>query len=260
MTDISFEITDGLATITLNRPEKKNALSESLLEKFPQVAEEIRSDSSVRVVLLRGAGGDFSAGIDLGFLQSMLPKLYEIRDVMRGPTPNFFQKPAVALAELPMPVIAVIEGVCIGAGLQLALGADIRFAHPEARLSIMETKWGLIPDMGISQFLPKLMRMDQAKELMTTARMIGAHEAMDVGLVTRVADDPHLAAQNLIDEIKGRSPDAVNAAKALIEKTWNMPVGEGLEIEGALQADLIGTPNQMEAVMSGMAKRPPKFS
>ncbi len=249
----------GLATVTLTRPDKKNALDEALLAAIPAAMAELGADRSVRAVILRGAGGDFSAGIDLGFLQSMLPKLDDIRGIMRGPVPNFFQAPALSLAAIPQPVIAVIEGVCIGAGLQLALGADIRIAAPGARLSIMEAKWGLVPDMGITQFLPKLMRADQAKELMMTARMLDAPAAQAVGLVTHLADDPMAHALDLARDITTRSPDAVAAAKRLVDDGWGLDRDAALALEGALQADLIGSPNQMEAVMAGMAKRDPKF-
>ncbi len=250
----------GLATVTLNRPEKKNALNEAVLTDIPKAMAELGQDRTVRSVILRGAGGDFSAGIDLGFLQSLLPKLDDIRAIMRGPTPNFFQAPAMSLAATPQPVIAVIEGVCIGAGLQLALGADIRIAHPDARFSIMEAKWGLIPDMGITQSLPKLMRADQAKELMMTARMMTAAEALAVGLVTHVSDDPMGHAQDLAAEIATRSPDAVAASKTLVDSTWGMDADAALATEGALQADLMGSENQMEAIMAGMTKRAPKFT
>lgn len=259
MEDLTLKVGDGVATLTLNRPEKKNALSEAILEQLPKLVRQIEDDRSVRVVILKGAGGDFSAGIDLNFLQSMLPKLEDVKAEMTGPKPNFFQKPALALAGLRMPVIAVIEGVCIGAGLQLALGADLRIAHPDARLSIMEAKWGLIPDMGISQFLPKLMRADHAKELMMTARMISAVDAQALGLVSRIAEDPEQSTLELAQEISGRSPGAVEGSKALVDQVWGNSGPTGLELEGRLQADLIGTPNQMEAIMAGMTKRAPKF-
>ncbi len=124
----------------------------------------------------------------------------------------------------------------------------------------MEAKWGLIPDMGITQALPQLMRVDQAKELMMTARMMTAETAQQVGLATRVVEDPLATAQHLASEIMSRSPEAVNGSKALIDQTWTLPMGEGLAIEGALQADIIGTPNQMESVMAGMSKRAPLFN
>ena len=158
-----------------------------------------------------------------------------------------------------MPVIAAIEGVCLGGGMQLALAADLRIARPDARLAVLEAKWGMIPDMGISQNLPKLMPADKAKELMMTARMVSGEEAAAIGLVTRLADDPMAAARALAEEIKGRSPEAVAGVKRLVEETWTMAPGEGLAVEAAIQAPIIGAPNQIEAVMANLQKRAPKF-
>ncbi len=158
-----------------------------------------------------------------------------------------------------MPVIAAIEGVCLGGGLQLALAADFRIARADARLSIMEAKWGMIPDMGITQSLPKLMRADQAKELMMTARMLSGTEALELGLVTRLADDPMHAARDLAQAFAAKSPDAIAGIKRLVDRTWSLPEGEGLAIEAALQAPIIGAPNQIEAVMANLQKRAPRF-
>lgn len=259
MDHLKLKIEGGIAVLTLNRPDKKNALTEELLTALPAIVQEIENDNSVRVVILHGAGGDFCAGIDLTYLQSLLPKLDAIKKEMRSTPPNFFQRPAISLANLEIPVIAAIDGVCLGAGLQLALGADIRIAHPESRFAIMEAKWGLVADMGISMFLNKVMRADQAKELMMTARMINGDTAQPLGLVTRLADDPMTAALELAEELKLRSPQAVAASKALVDQTWPTQGAAGLEIEGQLQAGLIGSPNQMEAIMAGMMKREPKF-
>lgn len=261
MDDLTLEIADGIATVTLNRPAKKNALSEALFKALPDMAARIAEMPEVRVVVLTGAGDDFCAGIDLQFLQSLLPRMDEIQQEMKSAAQgaNFFQRPVTAWQDLGLPVIAAIQGVCLGGGLQLALGADIRLAAPSAKLSIMEAKWGLIPDMGITQSLPKLMRADQAKELMMTARVVDAQTASALGLVTRVCEDPLRAAYDLASEISTRSPQAVAGAKALVDRTWALPVSEGLAVEGELQSQLIGTPNQLEAVMSGMTKRAPNF-
>lgn len=159
-----------------------------------------------------------------------------------------------------MPVVAVVQGFCIGAGLQLALGADFRFGDPTTRMSIMESRWGLIPDMGITQTLPKLMRADQAKKFMMTAEMITAENALRAGLMTETCDDPMTRAQEFLVGVSLKSPNAIAGCKSLVEKTWGMPAGDGLRIEAEIQAELIGSPNQMESVMAGMAKRTPKFT
>lgn len=262
MTDLTLDIADGIATVTLNRPDKKNALTRDIFEGLPEMADQIAADASVRVVILTGAGGDFSAGIDLALLQSFLPKMEETRAEMAAAKdgPNWFQRPVTCWSALPVPVIAVIEGICFGGGLQLALGADFRIASPDAKLSIMEAKWGLIPDMGITQSLPKLMRADQAKRLIMTGQVVSGTRAAALNLVTDVADDPMAAALELAATLITRSPESVAAAKRLIDESWTMRPDAGLALEGELQASLIGTPNQMAAVMAGMTKQPPKFT
>jgi enoyl-CoA hydratase/carnithine racemase len=161
---------------------------------------------------------------------------------------------------VPAPVIAAIHGNCFGGGLQIALGADIRLAAPDARLSVMESKWGLVPDMGITSTLPRLVRIDVAKELTYTGRLLTGTEAAALGLVTRVTEDPLAAAKELAGQIAGRSPDAVRAAKRLYDTSWHAPVEEGLALETELQVGLIGSPTQIEAVRAGMAKEPANFA
>lgn len=225
--------------------------------------ERLKTEPGLRVVILSGAGGDFCSGLDLEVMQSQFGKLDELRARLLNPpegeVANWFQKPCYVWQELPVPVIAAVEGVCLGGGMQLALAADFRLCHPEARLSVMEAKWGLIPDMGITQTLPKLMSADRAKELMMTARMVTGREAETLGLVTRLADDPMADARALAQALCARSPDAVNGIKTLAERAWTMPPGEGLGVEARLQAPIIGSPNQIEAVMANMQKRSPVF-
>src|SRR6202020_2938899 len=138
-------------------------------------------------------------------------------DPLSGPVPNFFQYAAYGWIEVPVPVIAAVHGNCLGGGLQVALAADIRICTPDARLSVMESKWGLIPDMSISRTLPRLVGIDVAKELTYTGRVISGTEADALGLVTRLADDPLAAARELAAEIGSRSPDAVRGAKRLFD-------------------------------------------
>ncbi|MCG6901490.1 MAG: crotonase/enoyl-CoA hydratase family protein [Rhodobacter sp.] len=263
MADLDLCISDHVAELCLNRPERKNALSLDLFEDLASAGERLRSEPGLRAVILRGAGGDFCAGLDLDVMQSLAGRLEEMRERLLNPaageTANWFQKPCHVWQELRVPVIAAIEGVCLGGGLQLALAADFRICHPEARLSIMEAKWGMIPDMGITQNLPKLMPADRAKELMMTARMISGTEALAEGLVTRLADDPLAAARELAETLKAKSPDAMAGIKALVERTWTLAPGQGLAVEAEIQAPIIGAPNQIEAVMANIQKRPPRF-
>lgn len=251
-----------VAELRLNRPEKKNAVTLELLEELVAACGMLAGQPRLRAVVLSGAGGDFSAGIDTNVLMSFAGNLDAIKAEMRA-TPdgeaNRFQAPAKALADLPVPVIAAIDGVCFGAGMQLALAADFRIAAPGAKLSIMEGKWGLIPDMGISLSLPRLMPADRAKALIMTARVMSGAEALDEGLVTRMADDPHAAAMAFARELAARSPDAVRASKTLVDALWSNRNADGLRLEADLQADLMGAPNQVETVMARMQGREPVY-
>ena len=263
MQHLDLQMIDGLAIVTLNRPSKKNALSKILFEELFDVGTQLQTKERLRAVILTGAGNNFCAGIDLNFLQTLLPRMEEVQDQMCNPPvgedANWFQRPCYIWRLLQVPVIAAIDGICIGAGLQLALSADIRLASPTTRMSIMESKWGLIPDMGITQVLPQLMRADQAKELMMTGRMLDATASERVGLITRIVADPLSAAKDLAKEIMGLSPEAVNGSKVLIDKTWNLSPGLGLAVEAQMQSKIIGTPNQIESVVARLEKRSANF-
>lgn len=250
-----------VAELRLNRPAKKNAVTLELLAQLVAACEALADEPGLRAVVLTGEGGDFSAGMDTSVLMGLAGQLDALKAEMLSldpGQPNRFQAPAKALADLPVPVIAAIEGVCFGAGMQLALACDFRIAAPDARLSIMEGKWGLIPDMGISLSLPRLMAADRAKALIMTARVMSGQEALAEGLVTRVEDDPQAAAMRFAEELAARSPDAVRASKALVDGLWGQ-AGDGLQLEAELQAGLIGAPNQIETVMAQMQKRAPVY-
>jgi enoyl-CoA hydratase/carnithine racemase len=178
---------------------------------------------------------------------------------LREDPPNYFQRPSVAWSHVPVPVIAAIHGACYGGGIQIALGADIRIASPDARLSVMEVKWGLIPDMGITRSLPRLVGIDVAKELTFTGRVLSGDEAHRLGLVTRTAPDPLAAAMELAQEIAQRSPDAIRSAKRLYDEAWISPAEESLALEAELQSRLIGSANQIAAVTAGFTKQPGAF-
>ncbi|MFV1878261.1 crotonase/enoyl-CoA hydratase family protein [Nioella sp.] len=253
---------DGpIAELRLNRPEKKNAVTLELLADLVTACEMLAGQPGLRAVVLSGAGGDFSAGMDTSVLMGFAGNLDAIKAEMLAPEDdaNRFQQPAKALADLPVPVIAAIDGVCFGAGIQLALAADFRIAAPGAKLSIMEGKWGLIPDMGISLSLPRLMPADRAKALIMTAQVMSGAEALAEGLVTRISDDPHAAAMGFAQELAARSPDVVRASKALVDALWSNRTAEGLRLEAELQAALMGAPHQVETVMARMQGREPVY-
>jgi enoyl-CoA hydratase/carnithine racemase len=173
---------------------------------------------------------------------------------------NFAQRAAWIWTELPVPVIAAVHGVAYGGGLQIALAADLRLVAPDARLSVMEIKWGLVPDMSGTQTLRRLVRLDVAKDLTFTGRVVSGEEAVSIGLATRVAADPRAAALELAAEIAEKSPDAIRAGKQLLDRSGVASVAEGLALEESLQRGLIGGANQIEAVRANMERRPPRFA
>src|SRR5882757_2324772 len=212
--------TAGVATVTMVRAEKHNALDQAMFEGLIDAAEQVAANASVRAVVLHGEGKSFCSGLDIASFMAGKggTDVLLARDDDR--LANFAQRVTYDWSLVPAPVIAAIHGNCFGGGLQIALGADIRIAAPDAKLSIMEIKWGLVPDMGLTQTLPRLVPIDVAKELTFTGRTVSGTEASALGLVTRVADDPLAAAQKLAAEIAQKSPNAVRAAKRLYDETW----------------------------------------
>src|SRR3954451_23396492 len=186
---VRIEVAAHVAVVTLTRPDKHNALDGAMFEGILAAADEVAATPGVRAVVLHGEGPSFCSGLDVASLMSGPISLDDIleRDGRRA---NLAQRACTDWIDLPMPVIAAIHGNCFGGGLQIALGADIRFAAPDARLCVMESKWGLVPDMGITSTLPRLVRMDVAKELTYTGRVVTGTEAAALGLVTRAVEDP----------------------------------------------------------------------
>ena len=262
---------EGIADVRLNRPDKYNALSHEMFAAVVAAGESLARRADVRVVVLSGNGPGFCAGLDLGNFQKMGnsdgPKdndqssssLVAKKEGASLPG-NHAQLPGLVWKRLPVPVIAAIHGVAYGGGCQIALGADIRIIAPDAKMSVMEIKWGLIPDMSLTQTLRDLVPMDVAKELTFTGRILSGEEAKGYGLATRVADQPLEVAMELAREIAGKSPDAIRAGKELFETTWHADERTGLELEEKLQLGLIGSPNQKEAVMSNFEKRAADYS
>jgi enoyl-CoA hydratase/carnithine racemase len=257
---IKIDIDAHVAEVTLNRADKLNALDLKMFAALAAAADSIASDKSVRAVVLHGAGGNFCAGIDLSVLGESDFDFGKALDIPVEPSPaNFFQRAAYAWRELPVPVICALDGFVFGGGLQVALGADIRYASPNAKLSIMESKWGLIPDMAISTTLRGLLAPDHIKELAWTARVLDSSEAKSLGLVTAVTDDPLGASRKLAAACAAKSPDAIRGIKALINESWQMSDSDSLALEARLQSGIIGGTNQLEAVSANLSKRRPAF-
>jgi enoyl-CoA hydratase/carnithine racemase len=270
---VAVTVEGGVADVRLNRPDKINALDPAMFAGIVEAGEALKADRSVRAVVLSGEGRGFCAGLDFSSFQAMAggggggggggdgedrPQR-QITDV-EGRITHLGQQAAYVWQELEVPVIAAVHGVALGGGAQIALGADLRIVAPDARISILEIRWGLIPDMTGTWMLPKLVGLDVAKELTFTGRMVGGEEAVKLGLATRLADDPRGEALALAAEIAGKSPHAVRGAKRLLnESASGRPVADQFADERTTIGSLIGSRNQVEAVTAYFEKRDPVF-
>ena len=260
---VEFELKNNIAIIKLNRPEKKNALTLEMLQNLTRIGDNLKTLDNLSCVIITGKAGVFCSGIDVtNFLSLANDKelLNSLLAPLEGKPYNKMQKPCIVWQELAVPVIAILEGPVFGAGLQLALGADIRISDPTAEFSIMETKWGLIPDMGITQTLPKLMNYDQALLSTLTSTLINAKKACKLGLITICTENPYKKGIKLAEEFGSKSSDALRAAKTLYRKAWGEANNDNLQLEALLQTQLIGSSNQIEAVFANIEKRRPNFS
>jgi enoyl-CoA hydratase/carnithine racemase len=260
---VSVTVTGGVADVRLNRPDKRNALDPAMFAGLVGAGERLRTDGAVRVVVLSGEGRDFCAGLDFTAFRAMGSGERLTASVQlppsSGPARATGQRAAYVWAELPVPVIAAVQGNALVGGLQIALGADIRIVAPDARLSVMEVNWGLVPDMTGTQLLPELVGRDVAKELTFTGRVVSGDEAARLGLCTRTDPDPRAAALALAAEIAARSPHAVRAAKRLLDLAGRVDLESGFVAEQKEIGALIGSPNQVEAVTARFEKRDPAF-
>ncbi|MGO9753180.1 MAG: crotonase/enoyl-CoA hydratase family protein [Solirubrobacteraceae bacterium] len=257
---LRIEIAEHVAVVTLTRADKHNALDLAMFDAIIAAAQRLRSEPGVRAVVLHGEGPSFCSGLDVAAVMSSKPNLAEVIAPLHDDVPNYFQRAAYGWIGVPVPVIAAIHGHCLGGGLQIALGADIRFATADAKLSVMEVKLGLIPDMSITRTLPRLVGIDVAKELTYTGRVFSGEEAARLGVVTRVCADPLADARALAAEIATRSPDAVRGAKRLLDESWTGSAGQTLRLEASIQLGLFGSPNQLAALTAGLTRQPAEFS
>jgi enoyl-CoA hydratase/carnithine racemase len=249
----------GVADVRLVRAEKRNALDRRMFQAIIDAADGLAADRSVRVVVLSGEGPGFCAGLDVSLFAAMAEGSPDASDV----TAAIRDEAAHAVrvwVELDQPVLAAVHGVAVGGGLQLALGADLRIVAPDAQLGLFEIRWGIVPDMGGTQLLPRLVGPDVAKELMFSGRAVSGREAHGLGLATRVADDPRATALELAADIAGRNPRAIKVIKALVDRSWSLSFPDGFREESALTDGIIGTPNQVEAVRANLEQRPGRFA
>jgi len=264
---VSISIAEGIADVRLVRADKMNALDAAMFDALVAATGRLATEKGVRAVVLSGEGRAFCAGLDMDRFAAMKETGGhgiaggENRDlsVRTHGLANSAQQAVWGWRQLPVPVIAAIQGVAFGGGFQLALGADMRLLSPDARMSIMEIKWGLVPDMAGTPILGSLVRDDILRELTYTGRIFSAQEAMAYGLATRICDDPRAAAFETAREIAGKSPDAIRAAKRLLNKLSVDP-GPALAAESVEQQKLLGSPNQIEAVRANIDKRAPRFA
>lgn len=266
---VTIEISDGVADVRLNRPDKMNALDNAMFEALIEAGESLKADSSVRAVVLSGEGRAFCAGLDFGSFTSMADGSRERARSEQRPSPildvgdritHRGQQAAYCWTEMPAPVICAVTGVALGGGCQIALGADIRIIAPDARMSILEIRWGLIPDMTGTQSLVRLVGLDVAKELTLTGRMVEGAEAVELGLATKLSETPLDDALAMGHDIAGKNPHAVRAAKRLLNNAQLLDLAAGFEAERVEIDQLIGSPNQVEAVKAFFEKRDPDFA
>ena len=279
---VTVQIDDGVADVRLNRPDKLNALDGDMFVALVDTAARLAKDNSVRAVVLSGEGRAFSAGLDFSGFMAMAggrvtvdaggseagsadadrPEAEGMGGIGRtdGRITHLAQQAAHGWSEVPVPVIAAIWGHCLGGGLQIALGADLRIVHPDAKLSVLEIRWGLSPDMTGTATLPRLVGPDVAKELTWTGRNVSGDEAARLGLATRTSESPLEDALALAREIAGKSPHAIRGVKHLIDQSGAVPLAKQYEDERRTIASLIGTPNQVESVAAFFEKRAPSFT
>lgn len=255
---VLITIEDGIAIVTLNRPEKYNGLDMPMFEAITRAAKTLKKDRSVRVIILNGAGDAFCSGLDVKTVSKNPVNFLKLLVKPGRRISNLAQNVGYLWRDVPAPVIAVTHGYCFGGGFQIALGADFRFSTSDCEFSIMESKWGLIPDMSLTVTLRELVPIDLAKELTMTARRFDGTEAKAMGLVSRVSDDPMAEAMNFARELAERSPDAVAASKLLFNRSWNATDKTALDWETKLQKKVLGRANQRVAVArnSGSPDKP----
>ncbi len=255
---ISIALKDGVADVRLIRADKMNALDRAMFEGIIEAGEKLRTMQGLRCVVLSGEGRAFCAGLDMQSFAAMgeggVPGARDLAKRTHG-IANDPQHCAWLWRTLPVPVIAAVHGVAFGGGFQIALGADMRYATADTRFSVMEIKWGLVPDLAGTQLMRHLAREDVVRELTYTGRIFNGTEALEYGFVTRLVAEPRVAAMETAKEIANKSPDAVRAAKRILNDAVTIDPAAGLMAESVEQTRLIRSPNQVEAVMSNLQKR-----
>ncbi|HYE45404.1 MAG TPA: crotonase/enoyl-CoA hydratase family protein [Caulobacter sp.] len=261
---VTVDIQAGVADVRLVRTDKMNALDDAMFSALIETGERLKGDRSVRAVVLSGEGRAFCAGLDMGNFGKMASGARSggagLVDTPRTESgANRAQNAVMVWRDIPVPVIAAVHGVALGGGFQLTLGADMRFVAPDAKLAVLEIKWGLIPDMAGVALLRGLVRDDIARDLTYTGRIFSGQEAFEYGIATRVCPDPRAEALEAAREIAAKNPAAIRAGKRLMNLMADGDQHAILLAESAEQGALIGSPGNVEAVMANMEKRAPVF-
>lgn len=271
---ISVNITDGVADVRLTRSDKMNALDDAMFSALVETGESLKTNKDVRCVVLSGEGRAFCAGLDMGNFGKMAggdnagsdskgTKVADTEGRLEKRTNGIANRPQYAAwvwREVPVPVIAAVHGVAFGGGFQICLGADMRYVAPDTKMSVMEIKWGLVPDMAGTVLMRHLAREDIVRELAYTGRIFTGTEAHEYGFATRLCDDPLEQALATAREIAGKNPDAIRANKRIFNAAPLVDDAQGLLTESVEQDAIIGSPNQIEAIMSTMENRPGKYA
>jgi enoyl-CoA hydratase/carnithine racemase len=264
---VTISVEGGVADVRMNRPDKLNALDTAMFAGLASASARLAADRSVRAVVLSGEGRAFCAGLDMSSFQAMrdngpreAPGSVRSLGEREGSIANSGQQAAYGWTELPVPVIAAVHGHALGGGFQVALGADIRIVAPDAKLSVLEIRWGLVPDMTGTDMLLRLVPLDVAKELVWTGRIFSGEEAVALGIATSMSDDPRAAALELAHAIARHSPDAIRAGKRLLNQSGTVSRAQQFLDESKEMGALISSPNQLEAIAAYMEQRDPVFA
>lgn len=256
---VTTTIENHIAHVRMTRPEKMNAIDMAMFAGLVAAGQELAQNTEIRAIVLSGEGRSFCAGIDVSVLGGIGGNVQDITERTHEDC-NIFQRAVMIWRDLKVPVIAAVHGVAYGGGFQIALGADIRIIHPAAKLSVMEIKWGICPDMGGTYLMGKLAREDVVRELTYTGRIFLGEEAKTLGFATHLSEDPLNAALAMANEIASKSPSAIAACKALINGSGGNSRAEQLLQEAQQQKDLLKGVHHKEAVMAGIANQPAVFS
>lgn len=249
---VRYEVKDRVAVVTIDRPEKYNAMNVEVFDGLRAAGERAGADEEVRAVVVTGEGRAFSSGLDTSLFGSQTGTDIDIAALQGAFT---------IYEEIPVPTIAAVRGVCFGGGFQLAIACDLRVVSDDAQMSAFEVRWGIIPDLGGTQRLPRLIGVGRAKEMILTARPVSGAEALAWGLANRCvpAADAVPEAIAWATEIAGGPPLALAAAKRLTGTAFDTPVLAGLRREASAQRRMLASRDFIEAITARMQNRDPSF-